>query len=184
MQGVGGEIPQIQHKGPEGPASAFQHGGGFGSLVGHGAGDEHIYPPAAVLIPVEGLAPAGGHNGQRLPEGIAAPGTDALPQVGGDGGDIRHQPVGVGENIGVDALENIVSPGGFHKKGIVDMAVAVGLGGDHRTAQVEGLQGLQCLRFMNLPHRLNLPACRGEIRMLVLYRGRAKGVNVHTKEGT
>ena len=138
VEGGGGVAGQQALELPKGPAGLPQHGGALHRLVGGGLVYKgHAAPGAALLIHKEGAALGGAADVQSLPQGVAAPGEDFLPQKLRHAGDVLHDVLGGGEHVAVDALDDVLAAV-LHQKGVVDVA-AVQAGGGAVPGQAEGL---------------------------------------------
>ena len=169
VQGGGGIAGQLALKVAEGHGALVKILGGFGLLQAQGALDKGIHPPgAAVGIGVVVFALLCGHHVHGLAHGIAALLLDHAAQVAGHAADVLHQALGVGEGVGVDALQDIAhTVAGFilhvNTEGIVDVARAVAQGPGHLAVPVPGGKRLGQDLFRSILHNAFSPptACQG-----------------------
>ena len=129
MQGsgrIGGQQPLEAAEGNAGEIELFR---GLSYLQGDRVFHKGVHPPAiAVFHPDKGIARACGNQPEAFPLRIAALLLDLFPQVGSDVGNVVHQCGNIGENMGIDFLQDPpLSRGVGDPIGFVDMAAAVRL---------------------------------------------------------
>ena len=138
-KGIGRVIAQQRLKTAEGLAAGVKVAGAAGRVQGNQLVLEAIGTPGALRTVVIKLAVGGADEGQRLLVGVAALLHNFLFQILGYAEYVFHQPLGIGENVGVHFLENILAAllGGYQNR-VVDMAAAEGLGVVQRAVEIKG----------------------------------------------
>lgn len=101
-----------------------------------GVGDEYHHAPVALAVEKVEFAVGGvGYEGEHLAVYVVFTRFLKLgADMAGDGGDVVHQHVDVGENVVVDPLQHVVGSVSFlsaHYVGVVDESVAERLHGGH-----------------------------------------------------
>ena len=132
-QGLGRELAEHLLEAAKGQSGLVEVLLALGGIQAEAA-DEIVHSPErTILVLVVELAVLGGQE-VECQTGIA----DALADVVGDGTGVVHQTHGVLEDIGIDALQDIlVALVGFDLKGGIDMAVAKGDTFDRLAAEAE-----------------------------------------------
>ena len=122
VQGCAGIIRQQLLKITEGGACIGEDLQIVCNIIGQSVVHKIVHAPIAPLLVLPAALPLGGSVEMKdLTGGISALCGNLATQMLGDGKDIFHHTLGIGENVGVDGLNGILLSAHLHHVGLIDM---------------------------------------------------------------